>query len=238
MCFLQFSVSVLNAIKKQDKNTGKKRKKRKKVAAILFAYSGQITLSSERGEFGSEVTGKQVYLTSPPLRTFAKPCAVLCPPAAFEAQVLHTHSPHPPTRDILTELQQLSSAWGHRGKQDCAAWQARVSPTWMQKIRLGRFCCQLSNFIFWFPNSLMWILLKSLCHHNVPSQGHDCTSFLSVYTMSVPAWSPWLLHSQQHAREAAGGCSWEYSSSSGCPALNLGLGDSCLWSQGLCLPTH
>lgn len=65
VCFLQFSVSVLNAIKKQDKNTGKKRKKRKKVAAILLAYSGQTTLSSERGEFGSEETGNQVYLTSP-----------------------------------------------------------------------------------------------------------------------------------------------------------------------------
>lgn len=58
----------------QLKSKTKILKKRKKVAAILSAYSGQITLSSERGEFGSEVTGNWVYLTSPSLSTFAKPC--------------------------------------------------------------------------------------------------------------------------------------------------------------------
>lgn len=217
MRFLQFSVSVLNAIKKQDKNTEEKKEKKESCChpvSIFWPNNSFIWKRRvrERGDW-------KLGLPHLPITEYF--CKALCLPAAFEAQVLHTHSPHPPTRDILTELQQLSSAWGHRGKQDWAAWQARVSPTWMQKIRLGRFCCQLSNFIFWFPNSLMWILLKSLCHHNVPSQGHDCTSFLSVYTMSVPARSPWCLHSPQHARETAGGCSWEYSSGLGYPALNL-----------------
>lgn len=227
----RFPISVLNAIKSKTKILQRK----KKVAAILSAYSGQITLSSERGEFGSAGDWKLGSLTSHRWVL----CKALCLPTALKAPVLHTHSPHPPTRDILTKLQQLSSAWGHRGKQDCAAWQARVSPTWMQKIRLGRFCCQLSNFIFWFCKFLWcefcWNPCTTvMCHHRVTTAPAFCQS------------APWgsqhgvldATYCLQHAWEAAGGCSWEDSLAQAALALNRAYVTAAYGLRASVSPTH
>lgn len=92
MRFLQFSVSVLNAIKKQDKNTEEKKEKKESCCHPVSIF-WPITLSSERGEFGSEVTGNWVYLTSPSLSTFAKPC--VSPLPSKPRSCTHTAPIHP-----------------------------------------------------------------------------------------------------------------------------------------------